>query len=254
MFSFTSPHALYNQSGWKRRKQLTRFGLIIPSSNTIMEPEFYRVLPQGFTVHSCRLRLRKVTLQDLLKMEERIEEEASKLAHAGVNVIAYGCTSGSLFRGLGHDKQIEAKIEKATGIPAVATAGAVVDALKAMGVRNLAVATPYIESVNRLEKKFLTANGFNVVDLKGLGIKDNLQIGELTSQDAYKLVMKLRCQKADGIFVSCTNFATLDSIEKMEAATQKTVVSSNSATLWAMLKKCRVSVKIRGVGKLLEEI
>jgi len=219
-----------------------------------MEPEFYRILPQGFTVHSCRLRLREVTLKDLVKMEEKLEEEAPKLADAEVSVIGFGCTTGSLFKGLRHDKQIEAKIEKATGIPAVATAGAVVDALKAVGIKNLAVATPYIKSINRLEKKFLTANGFKVVDLKGLGIKNNLKIGELTSQDAYKLVMKLRYQKADGIFVSCTNFATLDSIERMEAATQKTVMSSNSATLWAMLKKCRVSVRIRGFGKLLEEI
>jgi len=219
-----------------------------------MEPEFYRVLPQGFTVHSCRLRLREVTLKDLVKMEEKLEEEAPKLADADVCVIGFGCTTGSLFKGLGHDKQIEAKIEKATGIPAVATAGAVVDALKAVGIKNLAVATPYIANINRLEKKFLTANGFKVVDLKGLGIKENLKIGELTSQDTNSLVMKLRYEKADGIFVSCTNFATLDSIEKMENATQRVVVSSNSATLWAMLKKCRVSVRIRGFGKLLEEI
>jgi len=233
---------------------LTRLGLMIPSSNTTMEPEFYRVLPKSFTIHSCRLRLRAVTLKELVKMKERIEEEAPKLADAGVSVIGFGCTSGSLFRGLGHDKQIEAKIEKATGIPAVATAGAVVDALKAMDIKNLAVATPYIESINRLEKEFLTANSFRVVDLKGLGIKDNLKIGELTSQDAYTLVMKLRYEEADGVFVSCTNFATLDNIEKMENATQRIVVSSNSTTLWAMLKKCGVRVRIRGFGKLLQEI
>jgi len=234
--------------------KLTRVGLIIPSSNTTMEPEFYRILPKSFTVHSCRLRLREVTLKDLVKMEERIGEEAPKLADAGVSVIGFGCTSGSLFRGLGHDKQIEARIEKATGIPTVATAGAVVDALKIMGIKNLAVATPYIEKINRLEKEFLSANGFRVVDLKGLCIKDNLKIGELTSQDSYELIMKLRYEKADGIFVSCTNFATMDSVEKMEKATQRIVVSSNSATLWAMLKKCGVQVRIKGYGKLLEEI
>jgi len=227
---------------------------MIPSSNTTMEPEFYRILPKSFTVHSCRLRLREVTLKDLVKMEEKIGEEAPKLVEAGVSVIGFGCTSGSLFRGLGHDKEIEARIEKATGIPTVATAGAVVDALKIMGIKNLAVATPYIEKINRLEKEFLSANGFRVVDLKGLRIKDNLKIGELTSQDAYELVMKLRYEKADGIFVSCTNFATIDSVEKMEKATQRIVVSSNSATLWAMLKKCGVHVRIKGYGELLEEI
>jgi len=219
-----------------------------------MEPEFYRVLPKGFTVHSCRLRLREVTLKDLMRMEEKIWEEAPKLADAGVSVIGFGCTSGSLFRGLGHDKQIEAKIEKVTGIPTVSTAGAVVDALKALGIKNLAVATPYIEKINRLEKDFLSANGFRVVDMKGLGIKDNLKIGELAVQDSYELVKKLKYEKADGIFVSCTNFATLDSIEKMEKETEKIVVSSNSAILWAMLRRCGVHFRINGFGKLLEEI
>jgi len=219
-----------------------------------MEPEFYRVLPKSFTVHSCRLRLREVTFKDLVKMEERIWEEVPKLADAGVSVIGFGCTSGSLFRGLGHDKQIEAKIEKVVNIPSVSTAGAVVAALKGMGIKNLAVATPYIDEINRLEKGFLSANGFRVVDLKGLSLKDNLKIGELTSQNAYELVKKLKSEKADGIFVSCTNFATLDSIGKMEKASQKIVISSNSATLWAMLKKCGVHVKIKGYGKLLEEI
>lgn len=238
----------------KRENKLTRLGLIIPSSNTTMEPEFYWILPKSFTVHSCRLRLREVTLKDLVKMEQRIEEEAPKLADACVSVIGFGCTSGSLFRGLGHDKQIEAKIEKITGIPTVSTAGAVVDALKAMEIKNLAVATPYIEKINRLEEEFLSANGFRVVDLKGLSIKDNLKIGKLASQSAHELVKKLKFEKADGIFVSCTNFATLDSIEKIEKDTQKIVVSSNSATLWAMLKKCDVHVGIKGYGKLLEEI
>jgi len=241
-------------SQMKRKDKLTRLGLMIPSSNTTMEPEFCRILPKSFTVHSCRLRLREVTLKDLMKMEETIGEEAPKLADACVNVIGYGCTSGSLFRGLGHDKQIEASIQKVTGIPTVSTSGAVVNAFKVMGIKNLAVATPYIEKINRLEKEFLTANGFRVVDLKGLGIKDNLKIGELTSQNAYELVKKLKCDKADGIFVSCTNYATIDSIEKMEKATQKIVVSSNLATLWAMLKKCGAHIEIKGYGRLLEEI
>jgi len=233
---------------------LTRLGLIIPSSNTTMEPEFFRVLPKSFTVHSCRLRLREVTLKDLVKMEEGIWEEAPKLADADVSVIGFGCTSGSLFRGLGHDKQIEARIEKITGIPAVSTAGAVVEALKTFGIENLAVATPYIETINRLERNFLSANGFKVVDMKSLGIKNNQKIGELTSKNAYELVKKLRLEKAQGIFVSCTNFATLDMIEKMEKDTHKLVVSSNWATLWAMLKKCGAHFRIECCGRLLREI
>jgi len=233
---------------------VTRLGLIVPSSNTTMESEFHEMLPKGFTVHAGRLGLREVTVRELADMEEKIEEEAQKLADAHVNVIGYGCTAGSLFRGLGHDKMIEERIERASGIPAVATAGAVVEALKALNIRKVAVATPYIDEVNSLEDRFLSANGFQVVDLKGLQIKDNIKIGKLGGQVAYKLVMELRHGEADGIFISCTNFPTIESIEKLEKALEKPLISSNTATLWAMLMRCGVSAKIQGFGRLLERV
>lgn len=231
---------------------MTRLGLIIPSSNTTMEYEFHTMLPDGFTVHTARLKLEKVTVEGLAKMEEKIEEEASKLADADVDVIGFGCTSGSLFKGLGHDKMIEERIERISGKPAVATAGAVVKALKSLGIKRVAVATPYIAEINELEIKFLEANGFIVVDLKGLELSDNLKIGRIDEKTAISLVMSLDYKAADGIFISCTNFPTIKIIEKLENNLGKPVVSSNTATLWAMLRKCGALIKIKGYGKLLE--
>ncbi|RLG99675.1 maleate cis-trans isomerase [Candidatus Bathyarchaeota archaeon] len=233
---------------------MKRLGLIIPSSNTTMEPEFYEMLPEGFTVHTTRLRLETVTVEGLAKMEEKVEEEAIKLADAAVDVIGFGCTSGSLFKGPGHDRMIEEKIERISGKPAVATAGAVVKALKTLKIKKVAVATPYIAEINELEEKFLVANGLEVVDLKGLELSDNIKIGRIDSQTAFKLVTSLKHETADGIFISCTNFPTIKIIQKIEDELEKPVISSNTATLWAMLKKCKVSVKIKGYGKLLENI
>lgn len=233
---------------------MTKLGLIIPSSNTTMEPEFYEMLPEGFTVHTARLRLKKVTVGELAKMEKKIEEETVKLADAAVDVIGFGCTSGSLFKGIGHDRMIEEKIERISGKPAVATAGAVVNALKALEIKKVAVATPYIAEINELEEEFLEANNLRVVDLKGLELSDNIKIGRIDSQTAFKLVMSLKHETADGIFISCTNFPTVKIIQKIENELGKPVISSNTATLWAMLKKCKISVKIRGYGSLLENI
>jgi len=233
---------------------VTRLGLIIPSSNTTMEPEFHRMLPRTFTVHVARLALKEVSVNALAKMQEKLEEEASKLADAEVDVIGYGCTSGSLLKGLGYDKQIEDRIQAVAGIPTVATAGAVVDALKTLNVTRIAVATPYIEEINKLEERFLSLSKFRVVNLKGLGIKANTKIGKLKSQKTYELVTGLEYSEAEGIFISCTNLATIDIIEKLEKTTGKIVVSSNTATLWSMLKKCGAHVSIRGFGKLLETL
>ena len=233
---------------------MTRLGLIIPSSNTTMESEFWKMLPEGFSVHTSRLRLREVTVEELGLMEKRVEDAALQLADAEIDVVGYGCTSGSLFKGLGHEKSIEKRIERAAGVPAIATAGAVVSALKTLNMKEVCVATPYADEISNLEEKFLSLSGFRVVDLKGLGMKQNLEIGRLSSEVAYKLVMELEYAKADGVFVSCTNFATADVIEKLERVTQRRVVSSNTATLWTMLKTCQVSAEIKGFGSLLEKI
>lgn len=87
-----------------------RFGLIIPSSNTTMEAEFWKVALGWATVHTARMRLLKITIDDLKEMEEQMLEEALHLADAGVDVIGYGCTSGSLFKGKNHGREIERKI------------------------------------------------------------------------------------------------------------------------------------------------
>jgi len=82
-----------------------RLGLIIPSSNTTMEREFYNLLySSNFSIHISRVRLKEVTIEGLSKMEEEVEEESIKLADAGVDIIGYGCTSGSLLRGVGYDE------------------------------------------------------------------------------------------------------------------------------------------------------
>lgn len=231
---------------------MIRLGLIVPSSNTTMETEFRAMLPKEFTIHTARLRIRSVTVEGLAEMEQKLEEEAVKLADAAVSVIGYGCTSGSLFKGLGHDEQIERRIEKASGIPAVATAGAVVKALKNLEVKSVAVATPYIDEINKLEKEFLVANGFKVVDLKGLEISDNIKIGKIDKQTVLDLVLSLRHKEADGIFISCTNLPTINVIKELEDRLKKPVISSNTATLWAMLRKCGISINLIGYGKLLE--
>jgi maleate isomerase len=246
--------AIYDPRKAGERAKMLRLGLIIPSSNTTMEQEFNKLSPEGFSVHTTRLKLKEITIEGLAEMEKEVEEEAVKLADAGVYVIGYGCTSGSLFRGLGHDKVTEARIERASGIPAVATAGAVVSALRALNIEKVAVATPYIDEINDLEEEFLSSNGFQVIDLKGLGIKDNIEIGRLDSQAAYELVMKLRYADADGVFISCTNFPTMDKTRELEDAIRIPVVSSNAATFWAMVRRGGISIEIKGFGKLLERI
>jgi len=231
-----------------------RLGLLIPSSNTTMEHEFNVMRPREATVHVARMRLKEVTLSKLMDMEKEIEAAALRLADAKVNVIGFGCTSGSLFRGLGHDQEIVTRIEKTTDTPAIATAGAVVNALKTLKLSRISVATPYTEEINSLEKRFLEENGFAIQKIKGLGIKDNLKIGEQNPRTVYNLVKEVDTALNYGIFVSCTNLKTIEVISRLEEELKKPVISSNTATLWAMLRKIKYVKPLTGWGRLLTKL
>jgi maleate isomerase len=129
-----------------------------------MEPEFSKMMPEGVSVHTARLRLVRVDVESLKKMAEKSVEVAEDLATAEVDLIVYGCTTGSLLEGSRWEEELRLRIEKATGIRVVTTAQAVVKSLKALGASRVSVATPYIEELNEREKRFLEENG-----LKSLG-------------------------------------------------------------------------------------
>lgn len=232
--------------GWR-----ARIGLIVPSSNTTMEEEFRGALPRGVSLHVARVKLRKVNLEELGEMEKYVESAAGTLADAGVDIIAYGCTTGSLVGGVGYDEMIARKIEEAVGVKAVPTARAVVEALRHLGVERISLATPYIEEVNRREEEFLRGNGFSVVSIKGLEIEENIEIGKQVPETVYRLGKSADHPDAEGLFISCTNLRTFEVLEALEADLGKPVISSNSATLWALLEKLRVKEPLEGLGSLL---
>ncbi len=229
-----------------------RFGLIVPSSNTTMEAEFWRITSGWATVHTARVRLREITVDDLEEMEKMAMEASMLLADARVDVIGYGCTSGSFFRGKGHDREIEEKITEITGIPAVATAKAVVEALGELHLDRVCVVTPYTEEINRLEKEFLEQNKIDVLKMKGLNIVDNLEVGNKEASITYELAKEVYTPETQGIFISCTNFRTIEVIERLEKELKVPVISGNTATLWAMMRKAGSERKIEGYGRLLQ--
>jgi len=228
-----------------------RYGLIIPSSNTTMEAEFWRMSSGLATVHTARMRLEKITVDELEEMEKQILEAAVRIADAEVNVIGYGCTSGSLLKGKDHGGEIERKITEKTGIPSVATAKAVIEALTELRIKKLCVATPYIEEINELEKKFLEQNEIDVLRTKGLGIAQNREVGSKNPSIAYELAREVYVPEAQGIFISCTNFRTIEVIDKLEKELGVPVISSNTATFWAMTKRASAKRKLKGYGRLL---
>lgn len=227
-----------------------RLGVILPSSNTTVEYEFSKALQgTGLSVHYARVPLQEVTVQGLEGMECELENAAQLLADAGVEAIAFACTSGSLVRGLGYDSKLAKSISEAAHCPALTTSGAVLEALKALNARKICLGTPYLSEVAAKEVEFLKGNGFKVLKEQSLGIKENLKIGQLSPADAEKLAKTVFTAGADAVFISCTNFRTFEALSVLESELDMPVISSNSATLWASLNELKVGSTVT-LGRL----
>jgi len=233
-------------------KSAGRVGLLLPSSNTTMEPDFYRMAPEGVTVHSARMMLRSVTVEGLEEMSGEATKAAELLATAGVGVIVFGCTSGSLLKGVEWERSLVSRIGDETGIPTVSTAGAVVEGLKSLGVHRVSVATPYMEDINLLERRFLEAYGFVVEVIQGLGLADNLEIAAVGPERVMELVGEV-AGDSDGVFISCTNLSVVPIIGELESRLGRPVVTSNQASIWAALRMLRHR-GVDGYGKLLKVV
>lgn len=232
--------------GWR-----LRIGLILPSSNTTMEPEFYCHVPMGVTVHASRMFLVNATPDELARMADEAERCAKLLKTAEVDVIVYGCTSGSFLKGKGFDEDLEARIEKEADVPAITTSRAVIKALQETNLKRLGIATPYVDEVNEREIQYFIEYGFEVKALRGLGIRRGFDIGKRDPSEAYRLGLEVmrEAPDADGLFISCTQFRTFEIIELLTHDIGKSVITSNQASLWMALKLGGVKSFLYGLEK-----
>jgi len=234
--------------GWRGR-----IGLIVPSSNTTMEMELHSALPEGVSLHTARMPLKDITEEELLKMSSLAVESAKFLKDADIDIILYGCTSGSFIGGVNFEAELEERIEREVNVSVITTSTAVIEALKILDAQQIIVTTPYTEEINQREKEFLEANEFEVLDIRGLGIINNLRVGKLEPYEVYRMAKAMFMDEADAIFISCTNLRTFEIIEALEKDLGVPVVTSNQASLWLALRELDVREKIPWLGKLFVE-
>ncbi|MFD9697598.1 hypothetical protein [Lentzea sp. NPDC059081] len=218
-----------------------RVGIVVPSTNTTVEPEFAAYLPQGVAVFASRVAVAEVSSEEekvasLLAMHDHLDRAVAELASAGVTAIAYACTSGSFLGGRDSDQATCDGLTRAHGIPIVTTSSALVAALTALSARKVALATPYVKPVADGAVSYLSQAGYEVAARNDLEILSNLDKGRLEPAASFKAAAALDVSDADVVAISCTNWRTLDSLVAVEQETGRPAISSNLVTLWALLR------------------
>lgn len=230
-----------------------RVGLLIPSSNTLIEPEYYAAMPRSVSVHFGRLTMTEVTEAGIARQDEDIVRQSRLLATAKVSAILFCQTAASFYMGLEYDKELKRRIEEESGISALTAAQTIVDALNYLDVHRVAMATPFVPEINKISSGFLEKNGFEVVASEGLSYVDNFSIAQIDPETVRGLVRQANRPEAEAIIVPGGNMPCMFIAGEMEKELGKFIITTNQAGIWALLRKLGGFEALPGLGRLLGE-
>ena len=236
--------------GWRGR-----IGLLVPSINTTMETEFWRIAPEGVSVHSARIAGgRHGTPEELRGMEAASKQAARDIAMVEPDVVVYGCTSGSFFEGPEWNRKICDQLSEIAKAPAVTTAGAMAAALIAGGHSKVDVVTPYVELTNERLRHFLRAHDIEVVTLGTFDMLDMFDHAKIEPGEIYRKVREITTPKSEAVFVACTQLRAMEVLDNLERDLGKPVYSAIQATAWQAYRAMGIDPGVTDCGSLLRKL
>ncbi|MHA1107799.1 MAG: maleate cis-trans isomerase family protein [Alphaproteobacteria bacterium] len=230
-----------------------RIGLIVPSSNQMSEPHFYRYAPDSVVTHTTRLRMTGKHRMKLAELTPHIAEAAIMLADSGCDPIVFHCTANSMGEGVAAEQTIVRTIADATGVRATTTASATMAALKALDARRIVLVSPYVRATHEHEIEFLTEAGIEIVGERNLGLENSGAYVATPASVWLDTLRELQTERADSYFVSCANIRAMEMLDEMEALLDRPVLTSNQVALWHALRLAGIDDPIAGIGRLLNE-
>lgn len=239
--------------GWR-----ARLGFLIPPGNPTVEPELIAMTPPGVSVHFSRLVARGPAGTHHGQEErnrsqiEHIDESAALLAMVKPSVIILAHTATSYTLGSRAEAELLNRLQAQYTLPFATAFGSVAAALHELGVKRVALGTPYSEEITLKGKVHLEEHGFEVVSHRRL--ENVTDIYEETAERAYQLGRAVDSPKAQAIFLSGTGMPTIKILETLEHDLGKPAISANSAMMWHALRIAGVRHCVAGYGRLLESM
>ncbi len=236
-----------------------RIGLLVPFTNTNLEPDIALLAPVGVSIHAARLGGYDIDeIPDADQMAglgaSDIDEPLRLLNGVRPDVILYGCTSATLSHGVAFDRDLSAKVSAIGGAKTVTAAGALVAALTILSVKKIAFASPYVASLNDRAIAFLADSGFETVSRADYPVAlDNYGQGQLSPDAVFDLGMRADCDAAQALVLSCTDMRSVETIARLETAIGKPVVTSNQAMMRVALNHLGLECPDAGFGCLLSD-
>ena len=240
----------------------TRIGILVPSTNQVVEPDFMALVPPGVTFHTERLWNVNQTPPGggdgtyLQSMNQDLDRGVTSLTSANLDILVYACTSGTYHAGnIEYNELITEKIERLSGLPTITAVTASIEALSSISPGNISIIGPYSQLLltNRLTP-LLESQGFSIIEARGessmLERTHDSIIGNQDPEVIYKFIINSVHPKADTIFLPGTAWRTAEIVHRLEERLQRHVISVNQATIWSTFKKLGIYNTRSGFGSL----
>lgn len=244
--------------------RMLKIGQIVPSSNLTMEREIPGMLrmredhyPDRFSFHSSRMRMKKVTKEELEAMDRDSDRCALELSDAAVDVMGYACLVAIMAMGKGYHRKSQERLSKVAAdegrpAPVVTSAGALVDGLHLMGAKKISIVCPYMKPLTQMVADYIEHEGVEVQDYVALEIPDNLEVAAQDPMNLLEHYKKLDLSGIDALVLSaCVQMPSLAAIQKVEDEVGLPVLSASVATTHQMLTALGLKAHVPGCGALL---
>ncbi|MCQ4121638.1 maleate cis-trans isomerase family protein [Rhodococcus tibetensis] len=238
-----------------------RIGLVVPSSNVTVETEMPKLLNRHadaqFSFHSSRMRMQAVSPEQLRAMNAQRERCILELGDAGVDAILYACLVALMSVGPGEHQRVEGLVAEqlATGGSEAAirsSAGALIEALRAMKAQRIVLVTPYLRPLAERVVDYIEAEGIQVLDWRALEVADNAEVGCIPGDRVMDAARSLDRSGADAMVISaCVQMPSLPLVQSAEEEFGLPVLSAATAGAYSLLRALDLPVDIPGAGSLL---
>jgi len=230
-------------------------GVVKPTHRPGSLEEFIRLLPEGIGVVPVYLNFKRGTEDEFRGALNAVEEKVAELAKEGVDLIHPEGAPPFMVHGYKGEEKIIKEWESKYKTPMVTAAQTQVEALRALNVKKILGVTYFIGSVNDITTSYFQGAGFEVLAMEGIPVAFE-DVGRLAAQEIYAHTRRafLKNRNADAIYMLGTGWRCLDIIHMLEEDLQVPVVHPVPARVWAVQKRLHVRQRVKGFGKLLEQM
>ncbi len=213
-----------------------RIGLLGLATDLNSEADLRRMLPADVGLYSNRVRhMNPMSLEALRRVAEDLPRAGRDLLPGlELDVVVYGCTSGTIAMGEAETLALIARARPSRHQTTPVTAS--IAALAHLGARRVSMLTPYRSEVNRALGEYYASRGLEVLNVSGLDMDDDYAMTALSPELIFSAGVQAMAPEADALFISCTALRSSLAVERLEAALQRPVVTSNQAIVWHALQ------------------